>query len=329
MLLESGHGVVGLDSELFEACTFSGSLTDVPSLRKDIRDVGEGDVAHVDAIIHLAALSNDPLGDYRPTLTDQINFQATIRLAGLAKEAGVRRFLFASSCSNYGQAGSEFLDEEADLNPVTPYGLSKVRVEEWLSKLAGPSFSPTYLRASTAYGVSPRLRFDVVLNNLTAWAFTTGLVYLKSDGSPWRPIVHVEDICRAFLGLMEAPRDVVHDQAFNIGRTDENFQISTVADMVAEVVPNASVVYAPGGEPDTRSYKVDFSKLANLAPAATPQWTVRKGIEELYAAYQKYGLTLDEFENRYLRIRHLRKLFAEGRLGEGVRWQPGDEKAAG
>ena len=323
MLLESGHGVVGLDSELFEACTFSGSLTDVPSLRKDIRDVGEGDVAHVDAIIHLAALSNDPLGDYRPTLTDQINFQATIRLAGLAKEAGVRRFLFASSCSNYGQAGSEFLDEEADLNPVTPYGLSKVRVEEWLSKLAGPSFSPTYLRASTAYGVSPRLRFDVVLNNLTAWAFTTGLVYLKSDGSPWRPIVHVEDICRAYLAVLEAPEETVHDRAYNVGATAENYQVRELAEIVRDVVPNSDIRFADDAGPDKRCYRVECSRIATELPGFKPQWTARRGVEELYQAFQEVGLTLEEFEGeRFKRIAHMKKLIKAGVLDEDLRRRP-------
>jgi nucleoside-diphosphate-sugar epimerase len=320
LLLESGHEVVGLDSDLFEACTFSGTLADIPSQRKDIRDVDEGDVADMDAIIHLAALSNDPLGDYRPALTEQINFQASLRLASLAKEAGVRRFLFASSCSNYGQAGSDFLDETADLNPVTPYGLSKVRVEEWLSKLADRSFSPTYLRASTAYGVSPRLRFDVVLNNLTAWAFTTGLVYLKSDGTPWRPIVHVEDICRAYLAVLEAPEEVVHDRAFNVGTTAENYQIRELAEIVRDVVPDCEIRYAPDAGPDKRCYRVECNRIATELPGFKPQWTARRGVQELHRAFQEVGLTLEEFEGeRFKRIAHVKKLIEAGILDEDLR----------
>jgi nucleoside-diphosphate-sugar epimerase len=320
MLVEAGHDLVGYDSEWFEACTFSGALTDIPSLRKDVRDVVAGDVHGMDAIIHLAGLSNDPLGDYRPVLTEEINFRASLRLASLAKEAGVRRFVFASSCSNYGQAGDEFLDETAALNPVTPYGLSKVRVEEWLSKLADGSFSPTYIRASTAYGVSPRLRFDLVLNNLTAWAFTTGVVFLKSDGTPWRPIVHVEDICRSYLAALEAPLEVVHDRAFNVGTTAENYQIRELAEIVREEVPNCEVQYAPDAGPDKRCYRVDCTRIATELPGFKPQWTARRGVQELYRAFQEVGLTLEEFEGaRYKRIAHMKKLIQDGVLDEDLR----------
>ena len=326
---KAGHEVVGLDTYLFEGCHHGPAPEDPTALRMDLRDIKPEPLEGFDAVLHLAALSNDPLGDLNPQFTYDINLHASVDLAKAAKQAGVPRFLFSSSCSLYGKPETDDpVDETAPFNPQTPYGESKIKSEQEISPLASDDFSPTYLRNTTAYGWSPQLRGDIVVNNLTAYAFITGEVLIKSDGTPWRPLVHVEDICRAFLGLMEAPRDVVHNQAFNVGRTDENYQISTVADMVAEVVPNSKVVYAPGGEPDTRSYRVDFSKLANLVPAATPQWTVHKGIEELYGKYQEYGLTLEEFENRYLRIKHLRKLFAEGRLGEGVRWQ-GAEKAAG
>jgi len=291
-------------------------------LRLDLRDVNAGHLEGFDAIVHLAALSNDPLGDLNADYTYDINLHASVNLAKAAKEAGVKRFLFSSSCSLYGKPESdEPVDETAAFGPITPYGESKIRVEQEVSPLADDDFSPTYLRNTTAYGWSPQLRGDIVVNNLVAHAFINGEVLIKSDGTPWRPLVHIEDISRAFLAVMEAPRETVHNQAFNVGRTDENFQISTVADMVAEIVPNCRVVYAPGGEPDTRSYKVDFSKIATLLPASKPEWTVRRGIQELYDAYTKYGLTMDEFENRYLRIRHLRRLMAEERLGDGLRWQ--------
>jgi nucleoside-diphosphate-sugar epimerase len=323
MLRESGHEVRGFDSDLFDACTFVGPMLDIDSLRKDIRDAEQADVAGYDAIIHLAALSNDPLGDYRPALTEQINLRASLRVATLAKHAGVRRFLFASSCSNYGKAGDGFLDEDAALNPVTPYGISKVMVEEGLSQLADDSFSPVYLRASTAYGVSPRLRFDLVLNNLTAWAYTTGHVYLKSDGTPWRPIVHVEDICRAYLAALEAPIERVHDRAFNVGTTSENYQIRDLAEIVRSVVPNSEVRYADDAGPDKRCYRVDCSRIARELPGFKPQWTAERGARELLESFQRVGLTLEEFEGeRFKRIAHLKKLVATGILDEDLRRRP-------
>ena len=323
MLLDDGHDVAGIDSDLFEDCTYTGELVEVPHLRKDVRDVEQADVEGYDAIVHLAGLSNDPLGDYRPELTEQINYRAAVRLAGMAKEAGVSRFLFASSCSNYGASGSDFLTEDAAFNPVTPYGESKVLVERDLAQLADDSFSPTYIRASTAYGVSPRIRFDLVLNNLTAWAFTTGLVYLKSDGTPWRPIVHVEDIARAYLAAIRAPRELIHNQGFNIGTTTENYQIRELAEIVREIVPGSSVEYAPNAGPDTRCYRVDCNRIARTLHDFKPQWTARRGVEELYCSYKKVGLTLDEFEGeRFQRIAHVKKLVEEGRLAPDLRPLP-------
>jgi len=320
LLQEAGHEVAGLDSEWFEDCTFTGAPVAVPSLRKDVRDVERADLRGFDAVIHLAGLSNDPLGDYRPSLTEEINFKASLRLAAMAKESGISRFVFASSCSNYGQAGDEFLDEDAPLNPVTPYGLSKVMVEEGLSQLADHAFCPTYLRASTAYGVSPRLRFDLVLNNLTAWAFTTGLVYLKSDGTPWRPIVHIEDICRAYLAVLEAPAEVVHDRPFNVGTTAENYQIKDLAEMVRRVVPDSEIRYAADAGPDKRCYRVECNRISRELPGFKPQWTALRGVEELYRAFQETGLTLEEFEGeRFKRIAHLKKLVSTGVLDADLR----------
>lgn len=320
MLLERDHEVVGLDSDLFEDCTFTGELADVPHLCKDVRDVDQADVEGFDAIIHLAGLSNDPLGDYRPELTEQINFLASARLAKLAKRAGVGRFLFASSCSTYGAAGSSFLDEGAIFKPVTPYGVSKVSVEREVSQLADDAFSPTFLRASTAYGVSPRLRFDLVLNNLTAWAFTTGLVYLKSDGSPWRPIVHVGDIALAYIAALEAPRDTVHNAAFNVGTTTENYQIRELADIVKDVVPGCKIEYAPDAGPDERCYRVDCNHIARTLHGFKPQWTALRGVVELFESYKSVGLTLDEFEGeKFKRISHIKKLVETGRIDEDLR----------
>jgi nucleoside-diphosphate-sugar epimerase len=315
-----------LDTDYYQRCTFSGEVPDNDFIKKDIRDVQHEDIEGIDAIIHLAGLSNDPLGDYRPELTKDINEKASVRLAVLAKETGIKRFLFASSCSNYGSAGSDFLNEEVPFNPVTPYGVSKVEVEAALSKMADDNFSPTFLRASTAYGVSPRLRFDLVANNLTAWAFTTGRVYLKSDGTPWRPIVHVEDIALAYIAVLQAPRDVVHNEAFNVGTTTENYQIKEIAEIVQDIVPNCRVDYAPDAGPDKRCYRVNCDKIARCLHEFKPQWTARRGIEQLYNEYKKVGLTLDEFEGpKYMRIAHIKRLIDENHLSENLRWKESDQ----
>ncbi len=324
LLQQAGHEAVGLDSDLFADCTFIGEVPAIPTAVKDVRDAGPEDVEGCQAVIHLAGLSNDPLGDYRPELTDSINHRASVRLAELAKAAGVDRFLFASSCSNYGSAGDAFIDENGQFNPVTPYGVSKVDVELAVSHMADDSFSPVFLRASTAYGVSPRLRFDLVLNNLTAWAFTTGRVYLKSDGTPWRPIVHVEDIARAYLAALEAPQEMIHNAAFNVGLTTENYQIRELAEIVQEVVPDCRIEYAPDASPDKRCYRVDCNLIATRLHGFKPQWTARRGAEQLYAAYKQVGLTLEEFEGpRYQRIAHVKQLIAAGRLDAKLRRRDG------
>jgi nucleoside-diphosphate-sugar epimerase len=328
LIADAGHEVVGLDSDLFEQCTFGEPPRDFPSIRKDLRDVEHSDLEGFDAVIHLAGLSNDPLGNLNPDLTYDINYHASVRLARLAKEAGVSRFLFSSSCSTYGAAGDKILDETADFNPVTPYGRSKVLVEQEVAKLAGSNFSPTFLRNATAYGVSPRLRFDLVLNNLTAWAFTTGQVFIKSDGSPWRPIVHIEDISRAFLAVLHAPVDVIHNQAFNVGRTEENYQIHDLAEIVRATVPGCTIEFASDAGPDKRCYRADFSRIAKALPAFQPEWDAHRGARELYDAYRKVGLRVEDFEGqRYKRIDHIQGLLSSGRLDSNLRWQTSDSNA--
>ena len=323
MLLDEGFDVIGLDSDLYSRCTFGAGLLDVPEIRKDVRDVELSDLEGVDAVLHLAGLSNDPLGDLNPELTFEINHRASVRLAELAKEAGASRYIFSSSCSNYGAGGDDFLTEDSEFNPVTPYGESKVFTERDVSKLADDNFSPTFLRNATAYGASPRIRFDLVLNNLVAWAFTTGKIMLKSDGSPWRPIVHIGDISRAFIAALKAPREAIHNAAFNVGRTEENFRVREIAQIVADTVPGCELAFADSAGPDKRNYRVNCDRILKALPDFQPQWTAKRGAQELFDVYKSIGLTLEEFEGpRYQRIAHIRMLIEKGVLDADLRVQP-------
>ena len=320
VLADAGHAVAGLDAGYFADCAFGPAPREIPSIQRDVRDVAAEDLDGIEAIVHLAALSNDPMGELHPELTHDINERAAVRLARLARDAGVRRFLFASSCSLYGAAGEVPVTEEAPLRPLTHYATSKARVEEALLPLADRRFSPVMVRSATVYGLSPRLRLDVVVNNLAAWAWTTGSIRVLSDGTPWRPLIHVEDVARAYGALLAAPREAVHAQAFNIGAPGENYQVRRLAELVQEAMPGCRLEFGEGG-PDARDYRVDFSKLAARVPQFQPRWTVAQGVRELAQAFARVGLSRDAFEGpRYIRIRRLKQLLEADRLDAGLRW---------
>jgi nucleoside-diphosphate-sugar epimerase len=322
MLRRRGHDVTGLDSGLYERCTFGPNPDNLPWIQKDIRDVSEEDLSGYDAVLHLAGLSNDPLGDLDPALTLDINYKASVRLAALAKQAGVRKFIFSSSCSNYGAAGDVPVTETSPLNPVTPYGISKVKAEQEIRPLTDSRFCPVFLRSATAYGVSPRLRFDLVLNNLVAWAVATRQIFLKSDGTPWRPIVHIEDISRAFVACLEADDGRVRGEIFNVGQTSENYRMREIAELVSRIVPDCRIEYATDAGPDLRCYCVNCDKIARTIPRFRPKWDAQKGTTELYGAMRAHSVIVDDFEGpRYKRISHIKHLISTGVIGSDLRVQ--------
>jgi nucleoside-diphosphate-sugar epimerase len=322
MVQRAGHEVVGLDSDLYRNSTYGTPPAPVEEIIKDIRDIEKEDLAGIEGIIHLAGLSNDTLGDLNPELTYEINYSASVRLAEMARDLGIERYVFASSCSNYGAAGDRFQDESAELHPVTPYAKSKVMVEREVVKLTDDHFTPVFMRNATAYGVSPRIRFDIVLNNLTAWGYTTGRILLKSDGTPWRPLVHIEDISLGAIAALEAPKEVVRGQSFNVGRNTENYQMRQLAEIVRDTVPGCEIAFADGAEPDKRNYRVDFAKYTAAFPNHALQWDARRGAQQIYESYVRHGLQQDEYEGpRYKRIAQLKGLLASGELDESLRWQ--------
>ncbi len=324
LLRGEGHEVWGLDTGYFADCLL-GALGDTGLARqivRDIRDVEPADLSGVDAVVHLAGLSNDPTGELNPSLTEEINLEATVRLAEVAKRAGVTRFLFASSCSIYGQGGGEALTETASFQPLTAYARSKVGAEAALHRMADASFSPVYLRNATAYGFSPRLRFDIVVNNLTGWAMTTGEVKLLSDGRAWRPLVHVEDMSRAFAAVLRAPRERLHDTALNVGREEDNFQVRSIAEAVAGIVPDCRVTFADGVSSDSRNYNVSFARIRERLPEFQPRWDVTNGIRQLHEAFRVHGLTYEQFAGKdFTRLRQLQHLLDQDEVRDDLTWK--------
>lgn len=324
LLLKKGHEVIGVDTNYFDAsCEFYPFRQDIREIPKDIRDLTEEDLQGVEGVCHLAALSNDPLGQFKPELTLDVNYRASVRLAETARKAGVRKFIYSSSCSMYGIAGEEALTEEARLNPVTAYAKSKVLTEQAILPLANEGFSVTTLRNATAYGVSPKLRVDLVINNLVGWAMTTGKIRILSDGTPRRPLIHAEDIARAFVTVLEAPSAVVNRQAFNVGINSENYQIREIAAMVQKRVPHCEVIITGEHGSDSRTYTVNFDKIYRVLPDFKPQWTVPKGIEELLEFYKKRRLSRERFEGRYfIRLKQLQYLIDSKEVdGTSLYWR--------
>ena len=324
LLLEKGYHVKGLDTNYYRGCEFNTfHYPQIDQINKDIRAVSKRDLENIDAVIHLAALSNDPLGVFAAGLTDDINYLATIKIASLAKELGIKRFIYASSCSIYGIADEDMVSEDSPPAPVTEYAISKAKSEEALSKMADDNFSPVFLRASTAYGIAPMLRCDLVVNNLVGWAYTTGKIRIMSDGTPWRPAIHVEDLSHAYIACLQSPIEIIHNEAFNVGQNKGNYQIRDMADVVKKIVPGCEVEYTYEHGSDSRTYKVSFDKISTkLKGSFVPKWDIQKGMQQLYEAYKAHGLTYQEFTgNKYIRLNQIKRLVQREAIDENLFWR--------
>ena len=321
-LLRQGFEVVGFDTNFYNDCNFLNGDYDIKQINKDIREITHGDLEGINAIIHLAALSNDPMGELNPKLTSDINYRASVKLAKIAKKRGVERFIFSSSCSLYGVSGNDMIDENGKLNPITEYAKSKVESEKEISKLADKSFCPVFLRNATVYGISPMLRVDLVVNNLTGWAFTTGKIRIMSDGTPWRPLIHTQDICKAFIAVLRAPREIVHNQVFNVGKNEDNYQIKDIADIIIEMMPRCIVEYTGEHGVDNRTYRVDFSKIKRvLGKYFVPNWNLKKGVEDILTAYKEIDLTKEGFlGNKFTRLKRINYLLEKHYLDNEFHW---------
>jgi len=308
LLKESGHHVTGVDIGYFEGCNWEPLPAADREINADFRSLTEKDLAGFDCVCHLAAISNDPMGDLDEKLTYDTNRDGSIELARRAKKAGVPRYLFSGSCSVYGMGEKLDLDETANFNPVSAYAVSKVETEKQVGPLADKNFSPAFLRNATAYGYSPNLRIDLVANNLLACAIARGDIRIMSDGTPWRPLVHCHDIARAFVLFAEAPREKIHNLAVNIGANEQNYQVRDVGDAVAKLVPSAKIVYTGETGPDPRNYRVNFDKLYSLFPAFRLKYNLQSGLEELLAKYREHKFSLKDFEgDQFVRLRSIKK----------------------
>jgi nucleoside-diphosphate-sugar epimerase len=323
LLKQSNYEILGIDTNYYgKDCEFFNPELEINELNKDIRLINEKDIEGAYAVCHLAAISNDPMGDINPELTLGINYRASLKLAETAKRAGVKKFIYSSSCSMYGISYDiNALDENAEFNPVTAYAKSKVESEKDIIPLADENFSVTFLRNTTAYGISPKLRLDLVVNNMVGWAVTTGKIRIMSDGTPWRPLIHAEDIARAFIAVIQSPKESVNKKSYNVGINSENYQIRDIAEIIKEIIPDTEIIITGEHGSDSRSYRVNFDKIHNELKNFQPKWVLKKGIEEIYESYLKYKMNDEKFNGRYFtRIKQIKYLIENKLVDDKLFW---------